>query len=127
MKVGGRTSGMISPRLRASTIESSGDVMVRMRLEVKADTYPTPRVEGRRAVAVRLRTPHPILISHGPKNDLNMTSGKKAETKVATLKGPEGGIFFEMLSVGLTASVSRGCGIAVPQTRMWATVLADSL
>lgn len=97
VKVEGRTSGTISARLRARTIESSGDVIVQVQPMAEVDTHPTlsgcGRSPGRGGPAV-LRSSDPVVVSHDPQNDLNMTSGKKAETKVATLKGQEGSKVF---------------------------------
>lgn len=62
----------------------------------EVDTHPTLGCggsPGRGGPAV-LRSSDPVVVSHDPQNDLNMTSGKKAETKVATLKGQEGSKVF---------------------------------
>lgn len=57
MKVGGETYGMIFPRLRASTIESSADIIVQVRPEGKADSYsshPSGRPPGRNGPPERI-------------------------------------------------------------------------
>lgn len=55
VKVGGKTSGIMSSRLRASTIESSGDVIVQVQREVEGAITPPPRPEP---------GPHPTFAPH---------------------------------------------------------------
>jgi hypothetical protein len=114
VKSGGITSGMIPSRLRATTIDSSGDVMEQTETWV-LEGLGVPEVEEHRAAAVRTdKISDPVPVSHDPQDDLTMTSGKKAETKVATLKGQEGNRFFqETIFSRLTALISRGRGLPV--------------
>lgn len=104
VKLGGTTLGIIFSRLRATTIDSRGDDMVQFKIRGEtlgggSGYLPHTKVE-RRAAADRFVTtdlviPLPFLTI--PKSIPQMTTGKKTETKVATLKGQEGELEFQNL------------------------------
>ena len=80
VKLGGRTSGIISSHLRAATIDSDGYVVERFAKpgvrSGSAGYLPRTRMKGHRTAAVRLiRHRDLVPVSRDPQDDLTTTSG----------------------------------------------------